>query len=276
MISKSLTRGATRVALITGAAQGIGKTIALRLASDGFKIALNDVDSKRNQLGGVIDEIERNYGLETCSIPGDVSKERDVQNMVEAVSQRLDGRKRWNPRVLHTHPFDKQVPFTRYDPSLNSSLLAAEKQWDDVLRINTKGVFFCYKYAAKQMVAQGRPGGRIIGASSFAGKQGLTHIGAYAASKFAVRGLTQVAALELGHHGITVNAYAPGAIETPLASAIDLSTTPAGKDFLNKLPPFSTVGKPEDVASLVSFLASQESGYITGQTISVNGGLFFD
>ncbi|KAJ3878187.1 acetoin reductase family protein [Lentinula edodes] len=301
MISKSLTRGATRVALITGAAQGIGKTIALRLASDGFKIALNDVDSKRNQLGGVIDEIERNYGLETCSIPGDVSKERDVQDMVEAVSQRLGsldvvrhaklvfsthfaplslcfhhGRKRWNPRVLHTHPFDKQVPFTRYDHLLNSSLLAAEKQWDDVLRINTKGVFFCYKYAAKQMVAQGRPGGRIIGASSFAGKQGLTHIGAYAASKFAVRGLTQVAALELGHHGITVNAYAPGAIETPLASAIDLSTTPAGKDFLNKLPPFSTVGKPEDVASLVSFLASQESGYITGQTISVNGGLFFD
>ncbi|KAJ3861956.1 acetoin dehydrogenase [Lentinula novae-zelandiae] len=126
------------------------------------------------------------------------------------------------------------------------------------------------------MVAQGRPGGRIIGASSFAGKQGLTHIGAYAASKFAVRGLTQVAALELGHHGITVTAYAPGAIETPLASAIDLSTTPAGKDFLNKLPSFSTVGKPEDVASLVSFLASQESGYITGQSISVNGGLFFD
>lgn len=89
MISKSLTRGATRVALITGAAQGIGKTIALRLASDGFKIALNDVDSKRNQLGGVIDEIERKYGLETCSIPGDVSKERDVQDMVEAVPQRL-------------------------------------------------------------------------------------------------------------------------------------------------------------------------------------------
>ncbi|KAF8824247.1 hypothetical protein HHX47_DHR8000371 [Lentinula edodes] len=246
MTSRSLTRGATRVALITGAAQGIGKAIALRLASDGFKIALNDVDSKRNQLEGVNDEIEKDYGCETCSVPGDVT----------------------------------------------------EKQWDDVLRINTKGIFFCYKYAAKQMVAQGRPGGRIIGASSFAGKQGslisldlllntladmeknsqtgLTHIGAYAASKFAVRGLTQVAALELGHHGITVNAYAPGAIETPLATAIDLSTTPAGKDFLNKLPSFSTVGKPEDVASLVSFLASQESGYITGQTISVNGGLFFD
>ncbi|KAJ3919579.1 acetoin reductase family protein [Lentinula edodes] len=262
MTSRSLTRGATRVALITGAAQGIGKAIALRLASDGFKIALNDVDSKRNQLEGVNDEIEKDYGCETCSVPGDVSKERDVEDMVQVVSQRL-----------------------------------AEKQWDDVLRINTKGIFFCYKYAAKQMVAQGRPGGRIIGASSFAGKQGslislnlllntladmeknsqtgLTHIGAYAASKF-VRGLTQVAALELGHHGITVNAYAPGAIETPLATAIDLSTTPAGKDFLNKLPSFSTVGKPEDVASLVSFLASQESGYITGQTISVNGGLFFD
>lgn len=91
---------------------------------------------------------------------------------VTYINALADGRKRWNPRVLHTHPFDKQVPFTRYDPSRNSSLLAAEKQWDEVLRINTKGVFFCYKYAAKQMVAQGRPGGRIIGASSFAGKQG--------------------------------------------------------------------------------------------------------
>ncbi|KAJ4476797.1 hypothetical protein C8R41DRAFT_773305, partial [Lentinula lateritia] len=256
------------VALITGAAQGIGKTIALRLASDGFKIALNDVDSKRNQLGGVIDEIERKYGLETCSIPGDVSKERDVQDMVEAVPQRLGS--------LDVVRHDKLVFSTHFAP-----LSLSEKQWDEVLRINTKGVFFCYKYAAKQMVAQGRPGGRIIGASSFAGKQGLTHIGAYAALKFAVRGLTQVAALELGHHGITVTAYAPGTRYTDspgfvrlergphnipyllqTASAIDLSTTPAGKD----LPSFSTVGKPEDVASLVSFLASQESGYITGET----------
>ncbi|GAW07220.1 NAD-binding protein [Lentinula edodes] len=263
MTSRSLTRGATRVALITGAAQGIGKAIALRLASDGFKIALNDVDSKRNQLEGVNDEIEKDYGCETCSVPGDVSKERDVEDMVQVVSQRLGS-------------LDVMVANAGILGSYTPILSTTEKQWDDVLRINTKGIFFCYKYAAKQMVAQGRPGGRIIGASSFAGKQGLTHIGAYAASKFAVRGLTQVAALELGHHGITVNAYAPGAIETPLATAIDLSTTPAGKDFLNKLPSFSTVGKPEEVASLVSFLASQESGYITGQTISVNGGLFFD
>ncbi|KAJ3807572.1 NAD-binding protein [Lentinula aff. lateritia] len=252
MIFKSPPRGATRVALITGAAQGIGKAIALRLASDGYKIALNDVDSKRNQLGGLTDEIERNHGRET--------KERDVQDMVEAVSQRLGSLDVMvaNAGIL------RQVPFTRYEPPLNSSLLAAEKQWDDVLRINTKGVFFCYKYAAKQWSRKAGLEGESSERRHLLGS--LTYIGAYAASKFAIRGLTQVAALELGHHGITVNAYAPGAIKTPLlASAIDLSTIPTGEDFLNRLPPFSTVGKPEDVANLVSFLAFHESGYITGE-----------
>ncbi|KAJ3754116.1 NAD(P)-binding protein [Lentinula raphanica] len=250
-----------RVALITGAAQGIGKAIALRLASDGYKVAVNDIHSKVDQLDFIAEDIKKTHGIQTCTVPGDVSVEHEVESMVGNVAKTLGC-------------LDIMVA--------NAAILGPpdnEEDWDKILRVNAKGVFLCYKHAAKQMIAQGRPGGRIIGASSIVGKQGMVHLGAYSASKFAIRGLTQVAALEFGHHGITVNAYAPGAIESPMgalnanlkssttahfkhiAHAADLATSPVSKS----LPSFSTLGKGEDIASLVSYLASQESGYITGE-----------
>ncbi|KAJ3981859.1 hypothetical protein F5890DRAFT_1613260, partial [Lentinula detonsa] len=194
-----LSQGLTRVALITGAAQGIGKAIALRLASDGLRIVLNDLQSKGDQLEFMAEEIKKSYGSDVCVFPGDVSEERDVENMVEAVS-----------KCLGSLDVVTSICAIVSSHNSNSSFATAKEQWDDVLRVNSKSVFLCYKYAAKQMVAQGRSGGRIIGASSIAGKQGMTHTSAYTASKFAVHGLTQVAALEFGQYGITVNAYAPG------------------------------------------------------------------
>ncbi|KAJ3976776.1 NAD-P-binding protein [Lentinula raphanica] len=241
-----------RVALITGAAQGIGKAIALRLASDGYKVAVNDIHSKVDQLDFIAEDIKKTHGIQTCTVPGDVSVEHEVESMVGNVAKTLGC-------------LDIMVA--------NAAILGPpdnEEDWDKILRVNAKGVFLCYKHAAKQMIAQGRPGGRIIGASSIVGKQGMVHLGAYSASKFAIRGLTQVAALEFGHHGITVNAYAPGAIESPMAQAADLATSPVGKAVSKSLPSFSTLGKGEDIASLVSYLASQESGYITGQTVRVS------
>ncbi|KAJ3985109.1 hypothetical protein F5890DRAFT_1459971 [Lentinula detonsa] len=284
-----LSQRLTRVALVTGAAQGIGKAIALRLASDGLKIALNDIQSKGDQLESIAEEIKKSFGSEVYAFPGDVSEERDVEYMVEAVSKGLG-----SLDVVSYQFFTLWWQMQEYlDLSLlslrqasicaivsshnsNSSFAIAKEQWDDILRVNSKGVFLCYKYAAKQMVAQGRSGGRIIGASSVTGKQGMAHTSAYTASKFAVRGLTQVAALEFGQYGITVNAYAPGAIESPMSQAANLSASPVGKAVSNSLPSFSTLGKTGDVAGLVSYLASQESGYITGQTISINGGMYFD
>ncbi|KAJ3839523.1 NAD(P)-binding protein [Lentinula raphanica] len=272
-----------RVAFITGAAQGIGKAIALRLASDGFKVAINDIHSKADQLESVAEDIKKTHGIETCAVPGDVSVEHEVESMVGSAAKTLgsldvvDGRERWHFRSSHSHTFDGQVSHrSMLSMSRETHFSKVEEEWDKVQRINTKGVFLCYKHAAKQMIAQGRPGGRIIGASSVAGKQGMIHVGAYVASKFAVRGLTQVAALEFGHHGITVNAYAPGGVESPMAHTTDLLTSEIGKAFFKSLPSFSTLGKVDDIASLVSYLASQESGYITGQTISVNGGMYFD
>ncbi|KAJ6545484.1 short chain oxidoreductase [Mycena capillaripes] len=251
-------------AVVTGTAQGIGRAIALRLAADGFDIALNDIASKSNELQGVEAEIAAlGLGRKMGVFTADVAVEDEVRGLLSSVVEKLGG-------------IDVMVanagickPGSFLDVSIDD--------WDCTFAVNVRGVFLCYQYAAKQMVAQGR-GGRIIGACSLAGKQGAPKLSSYSASKFAVRGLTQAAA-ELGPHGITVNPYAPGVIESPMTDGFahlagldpkiiydrQAAQTPVGKN-----------GKPVDVAALVSFLASAESSFVTGQTISPNGGRHFD
>ncbi|TFK50482.1 NAD(P)-binding protein [Heliocybe sulcata] len=145
-----------------------------------------------------------------------------------------------------------------------------------------EGTFFCYKYAAEQMVKQGR-GGRIVGASSIAGKQGTAEAAVYAASKFAIRGLTQSAALEWGKHGITVNAYAPGITITPFLEVWDTyhtSKTGAAKgswiESQRAMTATGTFGSPEEIGALVSYLVSDAAKFVTGQTILIDGGTVFD
>jgi len=146
------------------------------------------------------------------------------------------------------------------------------------MAVNTRGTFLCYKYAAAQMITQGR-GGRIIGATSIVGKLGVPLASAYAASKFAIRGLTQTAALELGRHNIAVNTYAPGVVDTPLKDSMMAGHANADKELVDwkhtyvGRRPIKHDGQPEDVASLVSYLASKEAHFITGQSISVDGGV---
>ncbi|KAJ6564649.1 hypothetical protein B0H19DRAFT_942453 [Mycena capillaripes] len=205
------------VALVTGAAQGIGKSIALRLAEDGYDVAVNDISSNSEKLDVVVAEIQAK-GRKGAKCVADVSQDEQVKGMVEQVVEELGG---LDAMIANAGVVGKLVPIT-------------EHEWDGVMNINGRGPFLCYKYAGIQMVKQGR-GGRIIGASSFAGKQGtdltfgdIKLIGlvgqasgtAYSASKFAVRGLTQAAAMEFGAHGITVNAYAPGAIDTPMSKLV--------------------------------------------------------
>ncbi|THU75703.1 NAD(P)-binding protein [Dendrothele bispora CBS 962.96] len=153
----------------------------------------------------------------------------------------------------------------------NSLLDSSAEDWDKMQAINSRGMFLCYKYAAKQMVSQGR-GGRIIGAASVAGKQGSAGFPAYCASKFAVIGLTQSVAKELGPYGITVNAYAPGAVDTPML-ANSFSDQKVESEMWAKASPLGRLGTPEDVAGLVAFLASKDASWITGQTYGINGGL---
>ncbi|KAJ7097551.1 hypothetical protein C8R44DRAFT_683344 [Mycena epipterygia] len=249
------------IALVTGAAQGIGRSVALRLAEDGFDVAVNDISMNSENLNSLVEEIEAKGRASSMHI-ADVSQEDQVKGMVEHAVQRHGG---LDIMVANAGVVGRSAPITEIPV----------EEWDRVMGTNARGTFLCYKYAGLQMINQGR-GGRIIGASSFSGKQGSATQGPYSASKFAIRGLTQAAALEFGAHGITVNAYAPGAIDTPMVAATTLAM---GADILSQfkeMSPLKKSGVPEDIASLVSFLASTESQFITGQTISINGGVFFD
>lgn len=253
------------VALVTGAAQGMGKDIALRLASDGFDVAINDLPSKLDLLKEVESQIVA-AGRKSTILVADISLESKVKEMVESTVSQLGS---------------LEVMVSNAGICTTKSMLEVDaEEWDRFFAINTRGTFLCYKYAAIQMIRQGR-GGRIIGATSIASKRGWEMGSAYSGSKFAVRGLTQSAASELGQYGITVNTYAPGFIDTPMLADAANSVAPgADRSVADKtwagMAPLNRIGRPEDIAGLVSFLASPESSFITGQSINVNGGIIYD
>lgn len=256
------------VALITGAAQGIGRAIALRLAEDGLDIAIADLKSQRTNLDGVADEV-RAKGRRCLVLECDISQEEEVQRMVQATEQEFDA-------------LDVMVANAGrilVKPMVDSTLA----DFDRIFDTNVRGTFLCLRAAAQAMIKRGR-GGRIISASSVSGKKGMPFNSIYCASKSAIRSFTQALASELGSHGITVNAYAPGPVDTLLlrGSADEYAKQiglPDGKTFIQgylanaALP---RIGTPEDIANMVSFLAGKDSAYITGQTITVDGGTWMD
>ncbi|KAF7303874.1 NAD-binding protein [Mycena indigotica] len=251
------------IALVTGAARGLGYSIALRLAQDGFDLGLNDLAPNREALESLKKEIGL-LGRSASTHIADVSQEDQVVAMIAQVIEQHGG--------LDVMVANAGVAGAPGVPFIEIPV----EEWDRVMNINTRSTFLCYKHAAAQMVKQGR-GGSIIGASSVAGKQGMPFNGPYSASKFAIRGLTQAVASEYGSHGIRVNAYAPGLIDTPMLNAAAVNGDVAQlKAQILQQQPIQRTGAPNDVASVVSFLASKESTFITGQSISVNGGLFYD
>ncbi|KAJ7607913.1 hypothetical protein FB45DRAFT_1039981 [Roridomyces roridus] len=255
-----MSSNSNRVAIVTGAGKGSGKIIALRLADDGLDVAVNDVQSNAFALAELVGEIKAK-GRSSSAHVADVSVDGEVKGMVD--------------EVVRTYgKVDAMVAnagVASYDPIVELDV----QEWDRIMNINARGTFLCYKYAGLQMMKQGT-GGRIVGASSVL--EGKACLSAYTASKFAIRGLTQSAALEFGpHNGITVNAYGPGAVDTEMMGA-EYPEVPR-EEIINrfkKMSPLGLVGMPDDIASLVSFLVSKDSQFITGQTISINGGTFFD
>ncbi|KAG8725053.1 hypothetical protein FRC09_009327 [Ceratobasidium sp. 395] len=250
------------VAVVTGAAQGIGRAIAQGLAAKGYLLALADLPSKQNELQSTVSEcieVQRNVispGFISKVLPVfcDVSNESQVEALVQTAVTELGG---------------IDVMVANAGILRRATLLdLTDEDFDQVYAVNVKGLLYCYRAAAREMIPRG--GGRIIGACSGAGTRGAPEVGAYSASKFAVRGLTQTAAREWGKHGITVNTYAPGPVDT------DMFTSAVGKGQAVSVTPTGRITAPEEVASLVSFLASPAARNITGQSIPMNGGLYMD
>ncbi len=256
----------TRVAIVTGGARGIGRGIALRLAEDGLDVAIADLPSMHAEADGVADEI-RAAGRKAAVIDVDVSDPPNVDAMIRATVDELG---RLDVMVAN-------AGVAAVAPLLDVS----PEDFDWLMGINLRGVFLCYTAAARQMIEQGE-GGKIIGAASIAAHKGFGMLGHYSASKFAVRGLTQAAAQEWAEHGITVNAYCPGIVGTKMWELIDEKL--AGHMGLQKgeaIAQFSqliTLGRvqtPEDVGQFVSYLASRDSDYMTGQSVMIDGGVIF-
>jgi NAD(P)-dependent dehydrogenase (short-subunit alcohol dehydrogenase family) len=244
-----------KVVLVTGAQQGIGRAMALEFATAGADVAINWVDDS-----GAAEEIAekiRAGGRRALTVQADVGRIAEAQAMVEKTERDLGP---VNVLVNNAGVFPR-VPF----------LEMTESDWDYVLDVNLKGAFFCAQAAAKQMVAAGRAGS-IINLTSGAAYRGSPRGTHYCASKGGVLSLTRQMALELAPHRIRVNAIAPGLTDTaqPRYGMSEEELEAAGRTI-----PLGRVAQPEEIARAAVFLASEDAGFITGQTLHVNGGGYF-
>ena len=256
-----------KVALVTGGAQGIGEGISLKLAADGFDIVIGDLDFQQEKAEGVIKKIEE-LGRKAIFVATDVSKKDSIVAAIDAAAEQLGS----------------------FDVIVNNAGIAqvkplsevTEEDLDKIYKINVYSIVWGIQAAAAKFEQLGIKG-KIISAASIAAVKGFPILGVYSSTKFAVRGLTQVAAQELAPKGITVNAYAPGIVLTPMWDQIDaelskLNGKPLGQNLQENINSIA-LGRgetPEDVAGVVSFLASDNSNYVTGQTILVDGGILYN
>ncbi len=253
-----------KVAVVTGSGQGIGRAIALRLAKDGFNVAL--VDIKSDKITAVAKEIAA-IGRQATTITADVSQRDEVYAAIDKAEKDLGG-------------FDVMVNNAGI-AQVNALADVTQEEVEKIFKINVQGALWGIQAAAKKFIARGQKG-KIISASSIAGHEGYAMLGIYSATKFAVRALTQAAAKEYASKGITVNAYCPGVVGTDMWVEIDKrfsETTGAQlgetyKKFVGGIA-LGRAETPEDVANLVSFLSSPDSDYITGQAILTDGGMVY-
>jgi len=235
-----------KVVLITGASGGMGWAIAKKFAEAGAKVALNDIAQAEESLKTITQELGGRYFL------ADVSKFEEVEKMVQ----------------------DIQKEFGRLDILVNNAGITQDRtlakmtkeEWQRVIDIDLTGVFNCSKAALPLIIANQ---GKIVNISSLVGQRGNFGQVNYAAAKAGIIGFTKALTKEVGRFGVTVNAIAPGFIETRLTENLP----PELKETIKKFTPLGRFGKPEEVASLVVFLASEEANFITGAVINIDGGL---
>ncbi len=239
-----------KIALVTGASRGIGRAIALALAENGAHVALVDVNT--DGLAAVADEIKK-LGRRALTLKGNIANAGDVEDFVKKATEE----------------------FGRIDILVNNAgitrdtllMRMKEEDWDDVIDVNLKGAFLCTKAVARIMMKQRY--GRIVNISSVIGLIGNAGQSNYGASKAGLLGLTKSAARELASRNITVNAIAPGFIVTNMTDVLPADV----KNRLMEQIPLGRLGMPEDVAKAVVFFASDAAGYVTGQTLAVDGGM---
>jgi len=269
-----LAQAIHKVAIVTGSARGIGRAIALRLVTDGFNVIVSDLASEKDHLDLVVQEAEKirkDVGCRCVALACDVTQEDQVQGMVDQTLDlfgRLDCMIA-NAGIIHVHSL-ADLPLDTFRKHLE---------------VNTIGTLICFRVAVAAMIKHNTAkGGRLLAASSAAGKRAVPLYGAYCATKFAIRALVQTAAMEYADLGITVNAYAPGTIDTAMTRGetgiLNSELTGVTAERFQRRGIESNVmkrlGQAVDVANLVSFLASDESSFMTGQSVSIDGGRIFD
>jgi len=240
-----------RIAVVTGASRGIGRSIALALAAKGATIVAVDMDQATTE--AVVAELQAG-GAKALAVVGKVTVPADVERMIDAATE----------------------AFGRVDILVNNAgitrdgllMRMKDEDWDAVLNVNLKGAFLCTRAAFKVMSKQRY--GRIINIASIVGQMGNAGQANYCASKAGLIGLTKSNARELAKRSITVNAVAPGFIATAMTDALSEKV----RDELTAQIPLERLGSAEDIANAVVFLAGEQSGYITGHVLSVNGGMY--
>jgi 3-oxoacyl-[acyl-carrier protein] reductase len=240
-----------KVALITGSSQGIGKAIALKFASLGAKIALNDIAMQEENLKKLQEEIKET-GVEAKYFMADVSKYDEVEKMMQAVLQE----------------------FGRLDILVNNAGIAKDRtlakmtveEWQKVIDINLTSVFNCSKTALPMLI---QSQGNIVSLSSFSGLRGNFGQTNYTAAKAGIIGFTKTLSKEVGKFGVRVNAVAPGFIESKMTEAMPEEI----KAMVKRLTSLGRTGKPEEVASVIAFLAGPDASFITGDIVNIDGGL---
>ena len=243
-----------KVAIVTGARRGMGRTHALKLAQEGVKVVVSDVSEEDCQK--VVDEIEKEKG-EGLAVKCDVSKKEEVDKMVVRAVKKFG-----KVDILVNN-----AGIAQFKPFLELT----EEEWDRTLDINLKGYFLCAQAAAREMAKQ--KSGVIVNIASVAmGQQGVgfPNLAHYCASKGGITAMTEALALELAPLGIRINVVAPGMIETPMIDPI--KQDPKAMEGLMARVPLKRVGKPEEVSNLVLFLASDASSYMTGAAVVIDGG----
>ena len=237
-----------KIAIVTGAGQGIGRGIATKLAAEGATVVVTDINEDTAKetaatIGGI--------GIRT-----DVTSRESVEAMVEQVMRqfgRIDV-------LVNNAGWDKSGPFVDADPA----------DWDRIIAINLYGVLHTSKAVLPIMAAQGA--GSVVNLASDAGRVGSSGEAVYSAAKGGVIAFTKTAAREMARHGVAVNCVCPGPTDTALFASVG-GDNPKLREALTKAIPFRRLAQPEDLANVVAFLASDEAAYVTGQTVSVSGGL---